>query len=138
MNGAGSQFCEQLCQALCSAMLRNAVSVYDEAHAAAVRLLACMLGQPPLRASLKAEMGAFVPLLLLRPLEQERQAPRPQSLRVSMHAFCDACAGCWAAAELPDDAGVPQVMPILLHAAQLTAILQAEALLRHLHDSVCI
>lgn len=66
------QFCEQLCQALCGAMLRNAVSVYDEAHGAAVRLLACVLGQPSLRASLKAEAGAFIPLLLLRPLEQER------------------------------------------------------------------
>lgn len=55
-------------------MLRNAVSVYDEAHTAAVRLLACVLAQPNLRASLKAEMGAFVPLLLLRPLEQDRWA----------------------------------------------------------------
>ena len=66
------QFCEALCQTLCQAMLRNAVSVYAQAHAAAVQLLQGVLLQPPLRACLKAEMGAFIPLLLLRPLEADR------------------------------------------------------------------
>ena len=66
-------------------MLRNAVSVYDEAHGAAVRLLACVLRQPSLRASLKAELGAFIPLLLLRPLEQERWAILWEMYIVTLH-----------------------------------------------------
>ncbi|KAK9788000.1 hypothetical protein WJX73_004027 [Symbiochloris irregularis] len=86
---ARPQFCEQLCQALCGAMLRNAVSVYDEAHRASVRLLACVLEQPSLRSSLKAEMGAFVPLLLLRPLEQER--PDSVHLLISLQVLQALC-----------------------------------------------
>ena len=43
--------------------------------AAAPRLFAAVLTRTPLRQTLKAEMGAFLPLLLLRPLEAEHASP---------------------------------------------------------------
>ena len=66
------QFCDQLKQPLCLALLRNCMSPYDEAFAAATKLFTAVLLQPKLRGGLKAELGAFFPLLLLRPLEAEK------------------------------------------------------------------
>lgn len=66
------QFCEQLRQPLCLALLRNCMSPYDEAFAAATKLFTAVLVQPQLRGGLKAELGAFFPLLLLRPLEADK------------------------------------------------------------------
>ncbi len=68
------QFCEQLRQPLCLALLRNCMSPYDEAFTAATRLFTAVLLQPKLRGGLKEELGAFFPLLLLRPLEADRRA----------------------------------------------------------------
>lgn len=69
-----AQFCEQLRQPLCLALLRNCMSPYDEAFTAATKLFTAVLLQPKLRGGLKAELGAFFPLLLLRPLEADRSA----------------------------------------------------------------
>ena len=66
------QFCDQLKQPLCLALLRNCMSPYDEAFAAATKLFTALLLQPKLRGGLKAELGAFFPLLLLRPLEADK------------------------------------------------------------------
>lgn len=66
------QFFEQLRQPLCLALLRNCMSPYDEAFAAATKLFTAVLVQPKLRGGLRAELGAFFPLLLLRPLEADR------------------------------------------------------------------
>ena len=43
------QFCEQLRQPLCLAMLRNCTSAFDEAYSAAARLFTTILLQPKLR-----------------------------------------------------------------------------------------
>lgn len=43
------QFCEQLRQPLCLAMLRNCTSAFDEAYSAAARLFMTILLQPKLR-----------------------------------------------------------------------------------------
>ncbi len=40
------QFCEQLRQPLCLALLRNCTSVFDEAYSAATRLFTAILLQP--------------------------------------------------------------------------------------------
>jgi hypothetical protein len=48
------------------------MSPYDEAFTAATKLFTAVLLQPKLRGGLKAELGAFFPLLLLRPLEADR------------------------------------------------------------------
>lgn len=66
------QFCEQLRQYLWPALLRNSLSPYREAFLAVTKLLAAILLQPKLRAGLKVEIGAFYPLMLLRPLEADR------------------------------------------------------------------
>lgn len=67
-----AQFCEQLRQPLCLTLLRNCMSPYDEAFGYATRLLGAVMLQPKLRSGLKAELGAFFPLILLRILEAER------------------------------------------------------------------
>lgn len=79
----GAQFCEQLRQPLCLALLRNCLSDFAEAYSAAGRLFAAVLLQPRLRAAAKAEMGAFYPLLLLRPLEAERPEPAAQAVALA-------------------------------------------------------
>ena len=84
-----AQFCEQLRQPLCLALLRNCTSPYDEAYSAAARLFGAILLQPRLRSGLKAELGAFYPLLLLRPLEAER--PEPGQLFASLAALHQLC-----------------------------------------------
>ena len=66
------QFCEQLRQYLWPALLRNSLSPYREAFAAVTQLLASILTQQRLRAGLKVEIGAFYPLILLRPLEADK------------------------------------------------------------------
>lgn len=66
------EFAEQLRQPLCLALLRNCTSPYDEAYSLAARLFGGLLLQPRLRTGLKAELGAFYPLLLLRPMENDR------------------------------------------------------------------
>ena len=66
------QFCGQFKQPLCLALLRNCVSPYDEAFTAATKLFAAVLMLPKLRSGLKAELGAFLNLLLLRPLETDK------------------------------------------------------------------
>lgn len=66
------QFCEQLRQYLWPALLRNSLSPYREAFVAVTKLLASILSQQRLRAGLKVEIGAFFPLMLLRPLEADR------------------------------------------------------------------
>ena len=45
------QFCEQLRQPLCLALLRNCTSVFDEAFSAAARLFTAILLQPKLRSA---------------------------------------------------------------------------------------
>ena len=46
-----TQFCEQLRQPLCLALLRNCTSVFDEAFSAAARLFTAILLQPKLRSA---------------------------------------------------------------------------------------
>ena len=70
-----AQFCERLRQPVCLALLRNCLSPYAEAAGGAARLFAALLSAPRLRAGLKAELGAFYPLLLLRPLETDTCVP---------------------------------------------------------------
>ncbi|KXZ56613.1 hypothetical protein GPECTOR_1g552 [Gonium pectorale] len=62
-------------QPLCLALLRNASPAEPAAFGLAVKLLSAVLLQPKLRKGLKAELGAFYPLLLLRPLEVEALGP---------------------------------------------------------------
>ena len=64
-------FCRHLRQPLCLALLRNCAAADPQAYALAVRLLSAILALPRLRLGLRAELGAFLPLLVLRPLEQE-------------------------------------------------------------------
>jgi brefeldin A-inhibited guanine nucleotide-exchange protein len=66
-------FCKQLRQPLCLALLRNCATSDPVAYALALRLLVALLCLPRLRAGLRAELGAFYPLLVLRCLEQQSQ-----------------------------------------------------------------
>jgi brefeldin A-inhibited guanine nucleotide-exchange protein len=66
-------FCRQLRQPLCLALLRNCATSDPVAYALALRLLVALLCLPRLRAGLRAELGAFYPLLVLRCLEQQSQ-----------------------------------------------------------------
>jgi brefeldin A-inhibited guanine nucleotide-exchange protein len=75
-------FCRHLRQPVCMALLRNCASNDPAAYVLAVRLLAAILSLPRLRLGLRAELGAFYPLLVLRPLEQE--APEPQGLQAAL------------------------------------------------------
>ncbi|KAL0043362.1 hypothetical protein WJX79_002614 [Trebouxia sp. C0005] len=84
------EFCEQLRQPLCLALLRNCMSPYDEAFSAATKLFTAVLLQPKLRGGLKAELGAFFPLLLLRPLEADR--PDMSQLTAVLDALQALCA----------------------------------------------
>jgi hypothetical protein len=68
-------FCRHLRRPLCLALLRNCATNDAAAYALAVRLLAAILSLPRLRLGLRAELGAFYPLLVLRPLEQDDPAP---------------------------------------------------------------
>ena len=74
------QFCDQLRQYLWPALLRNSLSPYREAFTAVTHLLSAILVQPRLRAGLKVEIGAFYPLIILRPLETDRY----EQLKVSL------------------------------------------------------
>ncbi len=47
-------------------------SCYLQALTAAVKIFNTVLAVPKLRSSMKAELGALYPLLLLRPIESER------------------------------------------------------------------
>ncbi|KAF6256772.1 hypothetical protein COO60DRAFT_1627056 [Scenedesmus sp. NREL 46B-D3] len=66
-------FCRQLRQPLCLALLRNCAASDPVAYALALRLLVALLCLPRLRTGLRAELGAFYPLLVLRCLEQQAQ-----------------------------------------------------------------
>ena len=72
-------FCRQLRQPLCLALLRNCGAADPLAYSLALRLLAALLCLPRLRAGLRAELGAFYPLLLLRCLESYADATVPNS-----------------------------------------------------------
>lgn len=58
-------------QPICLVLLRSAAIEDPSAFPLAPRLFACILCRTPLRLSLKAELGAFFPLLLHKPLEME-------------------------------------------------------------------
>lgn len=62
-------------QPLCMATLRLAALSATDVFPAAPRLFVALLVRTPLRLSLKAEMGAFFPLLLLKPLEMNEAPP---------------------------------------------------------------
>lgn len=78
-------FCRQLRQPLCMALLRNCANNDPAAFDLAVRLLSSILSLPRLRLGLRAELGAFYPLLILRPLEQE--APEPANLAAALSSI---------------------------------------------------
>jgi hypothetical protein len=59
----------QLRQPLCLAILRNCKSPYESAIAGSVNILCAILNASPLRSTLRAEIGALYPLIILRPLE---------------------------------------------------------------------
>ncbi|GFR41199.1 hypothetical protein Agub_g1869, partial [Astrephomene gubernaculifera] len=69
------EFVRPLHQPLCLALLRNSSPADPPAFGLALRLLTALLMLPKLRRGLKAELGAFYPLLLLRPLEGEQLGP---------------------------------------------------------------
>lgn len=58
-------------QPICMVLLRSAALEEPSAFPLAPRLFACVLCRTPLRLSLKAELGAFFPLLVHKPLEME-------------------------------------------------------------------
>eukprot|EP00879_Flechtneria_rotunda_P005150 GHRR01005432.1.p1 GENE.GHRR01005432.1~~GHRR01005432.1.p1 ORF type:complete len:1373 (+),score=543.66 GHRR01005432.1:373-4491(+) len=64
-------FCRQLRQPLCLALLRNCAASDPGAYALALRLLVAIISLSRLRMGLRAELGAFYPLLVLRCLEQD-------------------------------------------------------------------
>ncbi len=78
-------FCRHLRQPLCLALLRNCAASDPTAFQLAVALLGAILTLPRLRLGLRAELGAFYPLLVLRPLEQE--APDPANLATALGAI---------------------------------------------------
>eukprot|EP00889_Picochlorum_renovo_P005376 jgi/Picre1/32406/NNA_007752.t1 len=59
----------QLRQPLCLAILRNCKSPYESAIAGSVNILCAILNASPLRSTLRAEISALYPLIILRPLE---------------------------------------------------------------------
>ncbi len=63
------EFAAELRQPLCLALLRNCLSPFDAAYGAAVKLFNALAAAGRLRAGLKAELGALLPLVLLRSLE---------------------------------------------------------------------
>mmetsp|Transcript_13201 Transcript_13201/g.37209 ORF Transcript_13201/g.37209 Transcript_13201/m.37209 type:complete len:2067 (+) Transcript_13201:204-6404(+) len=63
------QFVSQLRQALCVTLLRNSTSNDIDCVRYVTRLFSGLLLQPPLRSVMKAELGAFYPLLILRPMQ---------------------------------------------------------------------
>ena len=80
-------FCKQLRQPLCLALLRNCANNDPVAFALAARLLASILALPRLRLGLRAELGAFYPLLILRLLEQP--VPEHANLVASLAVLFD-------------------------------------------------
>lgn len=78
-------FCRHLRQPLCLALLRNCAANDPAAYALAVRLLSAILSLSRLRLGLRAELGAFYPLLVLRPLEQD--APDAAVLMAALGAL---------------------------------------------------
>lgn len=78
-------FCKQLRQPLCLALLRNCAASDPVAYALALRLLMAILSLPRLRMGLRAELGAFYPLLVLRCLEQ--QQPEPANVQAALGAL---------------------------------------------------
>jgi hypothetical protein len=56
-------------QPLCITLLRNCAAADPAAFQLAIKLLFAIMMQPRLRQNLKAELGAFYPLFVLRPLE---------------------------------------------------------------------
>ena len=60
----------QLRQPLCLAILRNCKSPYESAIAGSVNILCAIMSALPLRSTLRAEIGALYPLIILRPLER--------------------------------------------------------------------
>ncbi|GLI68912.1 hypothetical protein VaNZ11_013463 [Volvox africanus] len=66
------EFVRHLHRPLCLMLLRNCSPSEATAFQLALKLLTALLLQPKLRKGLKAELGAFYPLLLLRPLEVEQ------------------------------------------------------------------
>lgn len=78
-------FCKQLRQPLCLALLRNCAASDPVAYALALRLLMAILCLPRLRMGLRAELGAFYPLLVLRCLEQ--QQPEQANVQAALGAL---------------------------------------------------
>jgi len=68
---ASEDLIHELTQPLCLAILRNAASPVARATNLAAELLKIALLHPKIRASLKPELGAFYPLLVLRPMEAD-------------------------------------------------------------------
>lgn len=62
-------FMHHLRQPLCITLLRNCLATDPAAFQLAIKLLLAVMTQPKLRRGLKAELGAFYPLFVLRPLE---------------------------------------------------------------------
>ena len=68
---ASEDLIHEMAQPLCLAILRNAASPVARASNLAAELLKIVLLHPKIRASLKPELGAFYPLLVLRPMEAD-------------------------------------------------------------------
>jgi hypothetical protein len=71
-------------QPLCITLLRSADVASEDSYSHGPRLFVALLTATPLRHSLKAELGAFFPLLLHKPLQMT--APRVATLAAALKA----------------------------------------------------
>ncbi|KAG1671977.1 hypothetical protein FOA52_013349 [Chlamydomonas sp. UWO 241] len=83
------EFCRHLRQPLCITLLRNCSTTDAPAFALAIKLLVTVMMKRKLRTMLKAELGAFYPLFVLRPLELGRQdLPTLHTVLVAIRPLC--------------------------------------------------
>lgn len=80
-----TEFVAQLRQPLCVTLLRNCMSHDIDVVRYVTRLFSGLLLQPRLRSVMKAELGAFYPLLILRPMQAIPYNP-PQ-LAAALHVL---------------------------------------------------
>jgi hypothetical protein len=83
-NGISSGTWAMLRQPLCIVLLRSADVAAEGSYPHGPRLFVAILTRTPLRYSLKAELGAFFPLLLHKPLQMA--APPPATLTACLEA----------------------------------------------------
>jgi brefeldin A-inhibited guanine nucleotide-exchange protein len=99
-------FCRQLRQPLCMALLRNCATPDAAAYSLALKLLMAILNLPRLRTGLRAELGAFYPLLVLRYLEQQAAASAQRTAGGAAGAAASSGGGAGSASQQQQPDGV--------------------------------